>query len=108
MFYCNEIYNCYNGIDELNCPNRNCSFNQYQCLNEELNINYCLSFNQIYEKDFSYSNKKYFNRLIYFINETNNNNTDTNITCIFDIEGNFFNCFNKINNPLSVLKVVEI
>jgi hypothetical protein len=44
---------------------------------------------------------------IKFINEKNNN-TNTNITCIFDIEGNFFNSFNKLNNPLSVLKVVEI
>ena len=48
--HCDQIWDCPNGIDELNCPNSTCSFNEHHCQNEVLNISYCLPISEIADK----------------------------------------------------------
>lgn len=65
--HCDQIYDCPNAIDELNCPDTVCAFNEHYCKNDMLNISYCLPVNQIVEK---YIDDCYLNtvRVLYFTN----------------------------------------
>ena len=70
---CNGLWNCPNGIDELNCPNTSCSFNQYECQLEQSDVFYCLSREHIYEEYISNcNNTDNHYRYLYFFNGTNN------------------------------------
>jgi hypothetical protein len=46
--------------------------------------------------------------IIYIQLEKELNNNDTSITCSFDTQGSFFQCLDKIKNPLATLYIVEI
>ncbi|CAF0794838.1 unnamed protein product [Adineta steineri] len=47
---CDNIYQCANGIDELNCPNVNCNINEYKCQILNSNNYHCIPQEYIYEK----------------------------------------------------------
>lgn len=47
---CTRQWNCLNGIDELNCPNTDCSSDEFQCKNLDLNLTYCLPLIHMFHK----------------------------------------------------------
>ncbi|CAF4355054.1 unnamed protein product, partial [Adineta steineri] len=77
---CDNVFQCANGIDELNCPNVNCNINEFKCqiINSTKNY-YCIPQQYIYEKpvdcinhDFNnilYRNIFYSNNLTFNINQ---------------------------------------
>ncbi|CAF3966094.1 unnamed protein product [Rotaria sp. Silwood1] len=68
---CNGVWDCLNGIDELNCPHINCSSNEFRCLNKKLNLTYCLPFAHMFFKRASHCpNKHEFIKELYFDNGT--------------------------------------
>ncbi|CAF2777810.1 unnamed protein product [Rotaria sp. Silwood2] len=48
--HCDALWDCHNGIDELNCPDTNCSLNEFQCKSEYLNLTYCLPLVHMFHK----------------------------------------------------------
>ncbi|CAF4338770.1 unnamed protein product, partial [Rotaria sp. Silwood2] len=48
--HCNMFWDCLNGIDELNCPHTDCSSNEFQCRNSDLNLTYCLPLVHMFHK----------------------------------------------------------
>ncbi|CAF2543175.1 unnamed protein product [Rotaria sp. Silwood2] len=48
--HCNVVWDCYNGIDELNCSDTDCSLNEFQCKNDNLNLTYCLPLIHMFHK----------------------------------------------------------
>ncbi|CAF3844736.1 unnamed protein product [Rotaria sp. Silwood1] len=60
--YCNTVWDCLNGIDELNCPGISCSLNEFECRNKDLNLTYCLPFVHMFHKWKDDCSK---NRLVY-------------------------------------------
>ncbi|CAF4037284.1 unnamed protein product, partial [Adineta steineri] len=78
---CDNVFQCANGIDELNCPNVNCNINEFKCqIMNSPNNYYCIPQQYIYEKpvdcinhDFSddslYRNVFYSNNLTFNINK---------------------------------------
>ncbi len=76
--HCDQRNHCPNGIDELNCPDTKCSFNEFECLNNRFELSYCIPLNHIYEKYLYYYNDTYTKlfRQIYFYNGTNNINEE--------------------------------
>jgi hypothetical protein len=68
--HCDQTWHCLNGEDELNCPDRKCSYNEHQCHNKQLQLSYCLPFDDIYDKYLNSCNDIYQYRLVYFYNET--------------------------------------
>ncbi|CAF1366645.1 unnamed protein product [Adineta ricciae] len=72
---CDQIWDCPNGIDELNCSYTNCLINQHECRNNQLNLTICLSMSQmaVHRNEYCYG---FSSESIYFIyNETNINET---------------------------------
>ena len=47
---CDEMWDCLNGIDELNCPSTPCSFDEFQCKNDDLKSTYCVPQSHMYHK----------------------------------------------------------
>ncbi|CAF3787974.1 unnamed protein product [Adineta steineri] len=71
---CDNIFQCANGIDELNCPNVNCNINEYKCqiINSSDNY-YCIPQQYIYEKPMDCINHDFhFNlwRTIFYSNNS--------------------------------------
>ncbi|UJR06788.1 hypothetical protein I4U23_011075 [Adineta vaga] len=73
---CNQLLDCSNGIDELNCPNSKCSFNEYECYNEQLELFYCISLIDMYDKYSNSCNEIPVERNVYFYNGTNDISRD--------------------------------
>ncbi|CAF3945990.1 unnamed protein product [Rotaria sordida] len=73
---CDEIWHCLNGVDELNCPNTQCSLYEHECENESLGLSYCLNFNHIFDKYLDNCNDLLTSRQIYFYNGTKNISND--------------------------------
>jgi hypothetical protein len=48
--YCDEIWNCANGADELNCPKNKCLEDEHECQNEETGLSYCLPLAYIFDR----------------------------------------------------------
>ncbi|CAF4123734.1 unnamed protein product, partial [Rotaria sordida] len=74
--HCDEIWHCLNGVDELNCPNTQCSLYEHECENESLGLSYCLNFNHIFDKYIDNCNNLLTSRQIYFYNGTKNISND--------------------------------
>ncbi|CAF0817434.1 unnamed protein product [Adineta steineri] len=73
---CDNIFQCANGIDELNCPNVNCSINEFKCqINYSSDNYYCVPQKYIYEKPIDcishglQRNVFYSNNLTFNINQ---------------------------------------
>ncbi|CAF1060006.1 unnamed protein product [Adineta steineri] len=71
---CDNIWHCLNGDDELNCPRKNCSFNEHECYNDYLNKYYCIRSVNLMESYLDCEDSRPF-REIYFNNITMKNNT---------------------------------
>ena len=65
--HCDKIWDCPNGVDELNCPSTTCSLNEHRCTNDDSKLSYCLPMNEIADKYIPecFSNPR---RLLYFTN----------------------------------------
>ncbi|CAF1071802.1 unnamed protein product [Adineta steineri] len=61
---CDNVFQCANGIDELNCPNVNCNINEFKCqiINSPSNY-YCIPQQYIYEKPVDCINHDFNNNL---------------------------------------------
>ncbi|UJR12680.1 hypothetical protein I4U23_016854 [Adineta vaga] len=72
---CDGRWNCHNGIDELNCPDTNCSQNEHYCQLLDKSAVLCLSIEYLFEKYINNCprNKSSIYREIYFNNMTNIN-----------------------------------
>jgi hypothetical protein len=72
---CDGFWQCFNGIDELNCPNNKCLFNEYLCELRIADTFICLSIEHLFETyvDDCHSNPFRLDRTVYFDNTTNNN-----------------------------------
>jgi hypothetical protein len=75
---CDKHWHCWNGADELNCPDTECSFNEHKC--ELYNVTYpndasCLPITHLFEKYIYNCDKSVWYRDMYFNNETNTNLT---------------------------------
>ncbi|CAF1406391.1 unnamed protein product, partial [Adineta steineri] len=70
---CDNIFQCANGIDELNCPNVNCNINEFKCeiINSTKNY-YCIPQEYIYEKPVDCINHNFNNILCRNIFYSNN------------------------------------
>ncbi|UJR06644.1 hypothetical protein I4U23_010928, partial [Adineta vaga] len=73
---CNGVWNCLNGIDELNCPNTNCSFNAFQCTNKASSLTYCLPLTYMFYKRIDNCTEAEYIPEVYFYNETNDISKD--------------------------------
>ncbi|CAF4271353.1 unnamed protein product, partial [Rotaria sp. Silwood2] len=73
---CDELQHCLNGVDELNCPNSQCSSNEHECENELLGLSYCLPINHIFDKYVDNCSDPFISRQIYFYNGTKNISND--------------------------------
>ncbi|UJR34213.1 hypothetical protein I4U23_021619 [Adineta vaga] len=65
--HCDQIWDCPNGVDELNCPDTNCSSNAHECYDSSLRSTYCLSAAQIVDEIKSDCDRL-SNRQLYYIN----------------------------------------
>ncbi|UJR18084.1 hypothetical protein I4U23_004984 [Adineta vaga] len=74
--HCNQLWNCPNGIDERNCPDSKCSFNEHECYNQQSKSFYCISLTNIYDKYFNSCNETSFERNVYFYNGTDDISKD--------------------------------
>ena len=72
---CDRQWNYHNGIDELNCPDTNCSQNEHYCQLLDTSTVLCLSIEYLFEKYINNCprNKSLIYREIYFNNMTNIN-----------------------------------
>ena len=71
---CDGIWQCLNGIDELNCPDSRCSRNEHHCTSRDDGKSICLSIEHFFE---TYINdcdtdNTYLLRNLYFDNRTTN------------------------------------
>ncbi|CAF1074452.1 unnamed protein product [Adineta steineri] len=48
--HCDNVWDCLNGADELNCPNATCSFNEHECISGESGLTYCLPISQMFDE----------------------------------------------------------
>ncbi|CAF3334560.1 unnamed protein product, partial [Rotaria sp. Silwood2] len=69
--HCDGIWHCLNGMDELNCPNMNCSRNEFQCKNVYLKLTYCLPLVHMFHKRRNDCAKDDTIQELYFDNGTN-------------------------------------
>ncbi|CAF3815544.1 unnamed protein product [Adineta steineri] len=62
---CDNVFQCANGIDELNCPNVNCNINEFKCqIIDSPNDYYCIPQQYIYEKPVDCIDHN-FNNILY-------------------------------------------
>ncbi|UJR07672.1 hypothetical protein I4U23_011958 [Adineta vaga] len=79
-FYCNISRKCIsynriiNGIDELNYPNTNCSFNEFLCKNKNLHSTSCLPFSNMFHKQLNNCTDDEFITEIYCDENENHTN----------------------------------
>ncbi|CAF1244459.1 unnamed protein product [Adineta steineri] len=69
---CDNIFQCANGIDELNCPNINCNINEFKCQIKKSSNYYCISQEYIYEKPVDCINHDFHSSLWRTIFYSNN------------------------------------
>lgn len=65
---CDGLFQCGNGIDELNCPSSRCGWNEFEC-DEDL----CIPFDHIYEQSWNCSQQdphSYAQRRLFYSNDT--------------------------------------
>jgi hypothetical protein len=72
---CDNMWQCSNGIDELNCPNRNCLPNEHPCKLFGNSGTICLPIEHLFDKYMNEcpSNQSRLYRSVYFNNKTNSN-----------------------------------
>ncbi|UJR06985.1 hypothetical protein I4U23_011273 [Adineta vaga] len=99
--HCNGYWDCLNGIDELYCNKTNCSFNEFQCKNEDLKLTYCLPFNQLFIKP--KDNCRWNN---YFIELYFHNGTQDLSQYYYSF--NKSKCINKDNICISHMKKINL
>jgi hypothetical protein len=72
---CNYCLHCLNGLDELNCSNSLCSFNEltcYETVYESSSVYYCLPITHLVD-DYTQFNPLRLSRVIFLNNETTDN-----------------------------------
>ncbi|UJR16910.1 hypothetical protein I4U23_003808 [Adineta vaga] len=74
---CNHVWNCLNGIDELNCPDSKCSLNEHICVTEiGFGDHYCTKFSQLKEFYWHTTLSSTFERKLSLISNTYINSTN--------------------------------
>lgn len=69
--HCNTIWDCANAIDELNCPNTICSFNELECKNRYLDLPVCLPIANMFDQYIDDCQNPMYQRRVYLNNDTN-------------------------------------
>ncbi|CAF3904613.1 unnamed protein product [Rotaria sordida] len=69
--HCDGRWHCLNGIDELNCPDTDCSWNNFQCKSSKSNLTYCLPLVHMFHKRRDNCTIDKYIRQLYFYNGTN-------------------------------------
>ncbi|CAF2505877.1 unnamed protein product [Rotaria sp. Silwood2] len=66
---CDHFWHCLNGIDELNCPETECTFNEHLCRSRIHDEDYCIPIFHLTEQ-YSYWNTFLVSRRIYLYNDS--------------------------------------
>ncbi|CAF2850740.1 unnamed protein product [Rotaria sp. Silwood2] len=113
--HCDKRYHCLNGVDELNCPNSQCSSNEHECENELLGLSYCLPINHIFDKYVDNCSDPFISRQIFFYNGTKNISNDylswNNTKCAASQEicrNSTFSSIPKIQPDVCILECAEV
>ncbi|CAF1306512.1 unnamed protein product [Adineta ricciae] len=70
---CDKIWDCSNGVDELNCPYSHCLSNEHECYDDQSRLTHCLPASQIVD-DIQSLCVSHFGRALYL----NNGSADIN------------------------------
>ncbi|CAF1349610.1 unnamed protein product [Adineta ricciae] len=70
---CNRYLHCLNGIDEVNCPHKLCSFNELTCDDYSSHAIYCLPISLLADDHARFNPRGYPSRVLYLVNETAGN-----------------------------------